>query len=257
MVKKPKILYWDIETSLQLVAVFQLGNNDWIDPSSLVSERYIICGSWQWEGESKVHAVSVLDDPKRYAKDPCDDYHVVKTLYKVLSEADFIVHHNGDSFDKRYLETRALAHGFPALPPISTVDTYKVAKARFMFNSNKLDYIGKLLKVGKKIPTTPGLWMRVLKGDKKAIKEMVEYNKHDVTLLREVFMKLRPYIPNYISRELFGETGCPRCGSTKIQSRGYHRAISRIYRRFQCQACSGWFRSMLNEKSVKPTVRVL
>lgn len=240
----PRILYWDIETALELVAVFQLGNNDWIDPSSLVTERYVICAGWKWEGENKVHTVSVLDDPKRYAKDPHDDRHVIETLHKVLSEADVIVHHNGDSFDKRYVDTRILFHGLPALPPITSIDTYKVAKSKLLFNSNKLDYIGGFLKVGRKKHTTSGLWMRVLKGDKKAINEMVDYNKQDVLLLERVFYKLRPYMNTHINRQLFGKVGCPRCGSRKIQSRGVHRAITKIYQRFQCQGCSGWFRQL-------------
>lgn len=243
MTSEPRILYWDIETSLQPVAVFQLANNDWIDPSNILSERYIICGSWQWEGEKKVQSVSVLDDAKRYRKDPHDDYHVVRRLHEVLSSADVIVHHNGDSFDKRYLETRALAHGLGPLAPVQTLDTYKVAKSRLMLNSNKLDYIGKLLKLGRKIKTTPGLWMRVLNGDAKAIREMVTYNKQDVVLLRKVFHRLKPYFSNHINLHLFGKTGCPRCGSKKVQSRGVHRAISRTYRRFACQACGGWFRA--------------
>jgi hypothetical protein len=253
----PKVLFYDIETSLQLVAVFQLGNNDWIDPSNLVTERYIICASWAWEGESKVHHVSVLDDPKRFEKDPYDDFHVVNALHKVLGEADVIVGHNSDSFDTPYVNTRALYHGLPALPPITSIDTYKVAKSKFRLNSNKLDYIGKFLKLGEKKKTSAGLWMRVLKGEKKAISEMVSYNKRDVTLLRDVFHKLVPYMSNHINRELFGKVGCPRCGSKKIQSRGYHRAISRVYHRFQCQACSGWFRSATNDKTFKTSTRVL
>lgn len=245
MSKKLKVLYWDIETSQNLVAVFQLANNDWIDPSNIVRERYIICAGWLWAGEKKVHTVSVLDDPKRYDKDPYDDEYVVRQLHKVLSEADVIIGHNSDSFDKRYVDTRALVHGLAPLPPITSVDTYKIAKSKFMLNSNKLNYIGGLLKVGEKLPTTPGLWMRVLKGEKKAIRDMVTYNKQDVLLLERVFLKLRPYASNHINRELFGETGCPRCGHHKIQSRGVHKAISRVYRRWQCQnpKCMGWFKS--------------
>lgn len=254
---EPKILHWDIETSLQLVTVFQLAKNDWIAPENIVSERYVICASWSWEGEDKVHSVSVLDDPKRYKADPCDDYHVVSTLHKVLSSADVIVHHNGDRFDKPYVDTRILFHGLGVLPPITTIDTYKVAKAKLMFNSNKLDYIGGFLKVGRKKPTTSGLWMRVLKGDRSAIREMVDYNKQDVLLLKRVFTKLRPYANMHINRELFGGTGCPRCGSTKTQRRGLHRAISRVYQRFQCQKCSGWFRAVLNDKTTTTTKRVI
>lgn len=239
----PKLLFYDIETSLQPVAVFGLAHNDWIDPSAILQERYVISAAWLWEGDSKVHSVSVLDDPKRYKKNPHDDYHVISTFRKVLAEADVIVGHNSDSFDKRWIDTRILVHDLAPLPPIASIDTYKTAKARLYLNSNKLDYLGKLLKVGQKTQTSPGLWMRVLNGDPKAVAEMVSYNQQDVILLKNVFNKLKPYVANHINRELFGGTGCPRCGSTKIQSRGVHHAVTRVYRRWQCQSCQGWFKS--------------
>lgn len=254
---KPRILFWDIETSLQPVAVFQLAHNDWIDPSNILEERYVIAASWLWEGETKVHSVSVLDDPKRYKKNPHDDFHVIETLHKVLGEADVIVAHNGDSFDKRYVDTRILVHGLDPLPPVTSIDTYKVAKSKFYLNSNKLDYIGKLLRVGQKVKTSPGLWMRVLNGEKQAVREMVDYNQQDVLLLEKVFKKLKPYVANHINRELFGGVGCPRCGSTKIQSRGVHRAITKTYQRFQCQGCSGWFRQLRADEGSTTKYRVL
>jgi hypothetical protein len=242
---QPRILFWDIETSLQLAAIFQLAHNDWIDPSSLVTERYVICASWKWAGLDEVHSVSVLDDPKRYKRSPHDDYHVIKTLNKVLSQADIIVGHNGDNFDKKYVDTRILVHGFDPLPPINSVDTYKLAKSKFYLNSNKLDYIGGLLKAGKKLPTTPKLWMRVLNGDSEAVKEMVTYNQEDVLLLERVYYKLEPYVTTQLSWEFFGEEGgCPRCGGHNIQARGVHRAITKTYQRWQCQDCRGWFRTL-------------
>lgn len=255
--KAPRILFYDIETSLMPVAVFSLLHNDYITPDAILQERYVICGSWSWNDESRVHAVSVLDDPKRYKKNPHDDLHVIKVLHGVLSQADVIVHHNGDSFDKRYVDTRILVNGLPALPPVPSIDTYKVAKSKLLLASNKLDYLGKLLGVGRKIKTSSELWMKVLNGDAKAVKEMVTYNKQDVLLLRDVFKKLQAYIPNYINLELFGGTGCPRCGSTSVQSRGLHRAISRVYRRFVCNSCGGWYRMVANERDVKPKYRVL
>lgn len=253
---EPKILVYDIETSLETVAVFSLKYNDFIDPDSIITERHVVCVCWRWLGEKKVHSVSLLDDPKRFAKDPHDDKYVVETFHKVLSEADVIVAHNGDNFDFRYLKTRMLYHGLPVLPPITSIDTYKVAKQHLLFNSNKLDYLGKFLGFGGKKSTPKGLWLEVLKGNRKAIQTMVDYNKRDVILLEEVFLKLRPYIANHLNRQLFGCKGCPRCGSTKIQSRGLHRAVTRTYNRYQCQSCAGWFRSLKVEGQSTPT-RVL
>lgn len=255
--KSPRIVIWDIETTHNVVAVFQLKNNDYIQPENILQERWVVCASWKILGEKKVHAVSTLDNPKLFSEDPTSDRHVIETLHKVLSSADVLVHHNGDSFDLKFVEARMLIHGLPPLPPITTIDTLTAARKRFLFNANKLDYLGAILGVGRKKPTTGGLWLEVLRGNKSAIREMVSYNKQDVLLLERVFMKLRPYIQSHINRELFGKTGCPRCGSLKVQSRGFHRAISRVYRRFQCQGCSGWFRAVTNEKDVKTTSRTL
>jgi hypothetical protein len=243
----PKILLWDVETSLNVVAVFQL-KQDYIQPESILSERHLICAAWKWLGESKVNAVSLLDDPKRFAKDIHDDYHVCQKLHDVLNEADVIVAHNGDKFDIRFVEARMIINGFSPLPPIVKLDTMKIAKKRFLFNSNKLDYLGKVLGVGRKKPTSSGLWMRVLKGDEKAIKAMVAYNKGDVQLLERVFLKLRPYMPNHLNRELFGLDGCSRCGSKKLQKRGLSRNATRVYQRFQCLSCGGWLRAIKSDK---------
>jgi hypothetical protein len=259
--REPRVLLYDLETSLQTVAVFQLSGNDWIRPENLLTERHIICAAWQWLGEDKIHTVSVLDDPKRFAADEHDDYHVVKVLHSVLAEADVIIAHYGDSFDNKYVRTRILKHGFDPLPPIASIDTKKVAKQVFYFNSNSLDYIGKYLGVGSKVHVPGGLWLKILAGGPeavKAIKTMLVYNKGDVSLLRKVFLKLRPYIPNHMSRELFGKVGCPRCGSKKVQSRGTYYAQTRTYRRWQCQGdCKGWFRTLRTDKNSATRHRVL
>lgn len=260
-VREPKILFYDIETSLQTVAVFQLGGNDWINPENIIQERHMISACWQWQGEDKIHSVSLLDDPKRFKHNPTDDYHVVKTLHAAMSEADVVVAHYGDSFDLKYVKTRALKHGLDPLPPFQTIDTKQIAKRFFYFNSNSLDYLGNYLGLGGKIHTPGGLWLKILKGQdtEKAIRTMVIYNKRDVSLLRDVFMKLRPHIPNHISRELFGHIGCPICGSTKIQSRGTYYAQTRTYRRFQCMSasCKKWFRSLKADEGSTTKHRVL
>lgn len=240
---EPRIVIWDVENSHTVAAVFQLAHNDYISHENVLQERFLISASWKVLGERTVHSVSVLDDPKRFARNPHDDLHVLKTLHKVLSEADVIVAHNGDNFDIKLTEGRMLFHGLSPLPTIPSIDTLKVAKGRFLLLSNKLDYLARFLGFGKKVSTKNELWLRVLQGDRSAIREMVRYNKHDVVLLEKVFLKLRPYCANHLNRALFGKTeGCPRCGSRKFQSRGTHKAISRVYRRFQCNACGGWWR---------------
>lgn len=201
-----------------------------------------MCAAWKTLGKASISAVSTLDDKKRFKSDPTSDLHVVTKLHEVLSSADVIVAHNGDQYDIKFTEGRMLYHGLKPLPPIYKIDTLKEARNRFLLNSNKLDYLGAYLKVGRKRPTKTGLWLRVLKNDATAIRDMVRYNKQDVALLERVFLKLAPYMTSHVNRQLFGGTGCPRCGSTKVQSRGEHRSVTQVYHRWQCQTCGGWFR---------------
>jgi hypothetical protein len=241
---EPRIILYDIETSHNLAAVFQLKHNDYINAENIVQERVIISVAWKELGKKQVYAVSPLDFKQ---KNLLDDRNVCKRLHEVLSSADVLVAHNGDEYDIKFAKGRMLVHGMPPLPPILSIDTLKVARKQFLLNANNLNYLGNLLKVGSKKPTKQGLWLKVLQGDRAAIRQMVSYNKEDVRLLERVFLKLRPHIADHTNRQLFGESGhgrldCPRCGSSDVQSRGIHRAATNVYQRFQCQVCAGWFR---------------
>jgi hypothetical protein len=265
-IRKPRILLWDIETTHNIVASFRLWGEDYIPHQNLIQERYIVCAAWKELGERKVHTVSTLDNAKRFSANPHDDYHVVKTLHDTLSEADVVVAHHGDAYDMKFFKGRAIAHGLPPLPPIVQIDTKKVAKGQFLFNSNRLDYLGQYLGVGRKIETTPGLWMKILTGTdsvrRKAIGEMVTYNQQDVLLLEDVFKKLMPYVQTQLNSAMFSysETlACPKpwCGSENVQSRGTHKAQVKEYKRYQCQKCGGWFKLRKAEPGPKVATQTL
>lgn len=259
---EPRIILWDIETTHNLAAVFQLKHNDYINADNIVQERVIVCAAWKELGKAKVSAVSTLDFPASFARNPLDDRRVCETLHGVLSSADVIIAHNGDEYDIKFTKGRMLVHGLPPLPPILSIDTLKVARKQFLLNANNLNYLGSLLKVGNKKPTKQGLWLKVLQGDETAIRQMVTYNKEDVRLLERVFLKLRPHIADHTNRQLFGTSGhgrleCPRCGSTDVQSRGVHRAMTQTYQRFCCSKCSGWFRERKATAGTNTRTRVL
>lgn len=238
----PRVLIWDIEATYNIIAKFDL-KDEWIQPQNILRERYIICAAWKLLGDRRVQTVSVLDDPARFRRDPYDDRHVVERLRQVLSQADIWVAHFGDGFDLPYLRGRMLHHGMAPLPPNPTIDTKKIAKKHFYLNAHRLDYLGGYLGLGRKLGVAPGLRLRVLRGDTRAIRTLLAYNKQDVRLLERVFRRLQPWIPDHLNRQLYGHgPGCPRCGSRRVSFQGYRRAQTRIYRRLQCQACGGWLR---------------
>lgn len=248
---KPRILFWDLETSLSIVTTFTL-KTDYISHESILQDWNIISGAWKFSGDSKVHAISV-------GKDPSDDKHVVEVLRDVIDQADIIVHHNGDKFDIKKFNTRLLLNGLPPIDRrVLTVDTLKEARKTFSFLSNRLDYLAQVLGIGAKLPHSTGLWLKALRGDRKAVKEMVEYNKYDVSpLLEGVYEKLKPYInhPNVAAFMNDDRPRCTHCGKDKLEKRGYATTKAGLrYARFQCKGCSAWSQSREAE-STKPVLK--
>lgn len=239
-----KIIAWDIETTHNIIAAFDLYNPNPV--ANILQEKYIISASWTEIGSGKIRSVSVLDDPAG------TDATVVADLLEVFNTADAVVAHYGDKFDMRFFMSRVIYWGFNPPPPVIQIDTYKIAKSKFKFNSNKLDYLGKFLGVGEKKKTENGLWLRCLAGDTKAIKEMIVYNKQDVQLLVDVYNKLAPFVPARMNRNLHSTVPCcPLCGENKLQHRGTRKTITREYVRYQCQSCGKWSSSTNAIKTVE------
>lgn len=245
----PKIVVWDIETSLMEVPTFSLWPK-YIPHNQIIHDWYLICACWKELGKKKIHSTSVLDDPKRFKKDYRDDYHVVKTIRDMLDDVDILIHHNGDRFDIKKFNSRLIYHDLEPLPKIVSIDTLKVAKNIAKFTSNRLDYLGVHLGVGGKLATTPGLWFEVMKGSDKAVKEMVKYNKVDVQVLEDVYMKLRKYMPSHPNVAQPYTMNCTKCGSGNVHKHKVRVAASGVRRQqYQCQDCGGYFTSRKAEAS--------
>lgn len=249
-----KILTWDVETAPMLLAEFSLFNKNNTSHKNIVQDWFMICAAWKWLHKKKPEGVSLLDDLQRFKQDPTDDYVVVKKLHDVLMEADIIVGHNSDGFDWKKFNARCIKHGLKPVPKTRSADTYKIAKKEFKFSSNRLDYIAKYLGVGQKLETQEGLWLRALAGEKKAIKDMLKYNKVDVIITEEVYKKLRPFATSHPNLSTVldhkGEVKdhhCPKCNSKgSLQKRGHAHTNVGKFQRYQCTSCGGWSRGRKN-----------
>lgn len=244
MKKTPKILLWDIESSFNVLYTFGLYGNDYIQPENIIQERSIFCISYQWYGQKKIHTISILDDKKRFKKDMHDDYYVVSEFKKIMDKADAHCGHNSDKFDMKMLNARIIVNKLDPLPKIISLDTLKMAKKYFKFNSNKLDYLAKFLGHKGKLENPKGLWHDCMKGDVKALKHMAKYNRQDISALRFVFDKLIPFVKNYpLNMGMFLKGArCvnPTCGSVDIEWRGWNYTRVNKYRRFVCRTCGSW-----------------
>lgn len=208
-----KRLFFDIETSPNIVYSWRIGYNINLQPHDIIEERRIISIHYSWENEDKVHHLT-------WDKNQCDKQMLIDFI-KVMNQADEIIAHNGDRFDEKWIRTRCIYHRIPAMPKYKTLDTLKKAKYGFNFNSNKLDYIAKFLGVGAKVQHDGfDMWRKVMDGDKEALKEMVTYGNGDVVVLKDVYYALQSYIKQNSHVGVFnGEMKftCPICGSEDVE----------------------------------------
>ncbi len=239
MVNKPKIAIIDIETAPSLGYVWGKWEQDVID---FEKSWYILSFAVRWLGE-KTTRVYALNDFSLYKKDKENDLMLVKKLWEVFNEADVIIAHNGDKFDIKKSNARFLAHGITPPEPYKTIDTLKVAKKYFKLDSNRLDDLGQYLGVGRKAQTGGfKLWRDCMLGDNSAWRKMKDYNKQDVNLLNDVYLKLRPWMTNHPNMNILNGTqkACPICTHGKLTKRGFRITVLGKKQSYQCNGCGGW-----------------
>lgn len=241
----PKRLYWDIETSPNIGMFWAAGWKLNIDYSNIIKERAIICICYKWEGQRKVH--SLQWDSKQ-----CDKKMLLEFV-RVAKEADELVGHNGDKFDLAWLRTRCLFHRIDMFPSYQTIDTLKISRSKFRFNSNRLNYIADFLGVGNKHHTTFNLWKDViLHSSDKAMRQMVAYCKQDVKLLEMVYKELSNHVESKIHHGVLEgshKDGCPECGSLDlIKARIRATLTGRLKRTFRCVQCGKYHTKTVTER---------
>jgi DNA polymerase III epsilon subunit-like protein len=224
-------LFYDIEVSPGVYWAWRPGYNINLSYKNQLKEAAVICISFMWEGETKVHHLS-------WDKNQCDKK-MLHSFIKVLESADEICGHNSDSFDLKWIRTRAIKHGLPMSPDFVAYDTWKEAKKLFRFDSASLDYITKYLGVSQKKDTGgAGLWVDVVfNKDKKALKKMISYCDGDVIAQSEVFAKMKPYLK---SKQNYADyiSDCPECGSENTTvSKRRSTAAGHKKIQFQCADC--------------------
>jgi len=229
-----KRLFADIETSPNIGMFWSAGWKLNIGYENIIKERAIICICYKWEHENEWHWLT-------WNRDQCDRK-MLKQFVAIMDEADEIVGHNGDKFDWAWVRTRALYHDIPMKPKYQTIDTLKIARSKFRFNSNRLDYLAKFLGVGQKKETTYGLWKDILLNKcKKSMAYMVDYCGEDVLVLEKVFNKMKNHIEpklNYAALYESNKTGCPECGSEDLAANGTRATLTGIIKRqFKCRGC--------------------
>lgn len=241
--KGPKVLVADIETAPMLVYAFGLFKQN-ISTNQIVEDSSLLSVAAKWLGHDYCWYRDTRGSPRDYK-------HLIWDVWYLLVETDMVIAHNGEAFDMRKLRTYMALHDLPPVPEVKVIDTLKLHRKAFAFDSHKLDYIS------NKFSTTPksehgmfpgfSLWKECLKDNSLAWDEMQMYNVLDIKSLEDVYMNLRGWYSGAPNMGAFkssasGRMTCPNCGSENTAQRGYRRTQVGIYKRYRCNSCKGWFR---------------
>lgn len=235
-----KILLLDIEQAPNLVTVWGLFNQN-IGINQIIDTGYMLCWAAKWYGEDTILFDSIYQSSRR---------NMVRRIYKLIDQADVVVHFNGKRFDMPVLNREFVLQKLPPPSPYKQVDLLTTARTQFRFTSNKMDHLAERLGLGKK-RTHEGhaLWLKCMAKDPEAWETMEDYNIQDVVLLEKLYDRFLPWIKNHPNHSVFeGDLVCPQCGGTHFHKRGYAYTSAGKYARYKCLAdgCGKWFRDNKN-----------
>jgi len=235
-----KRLFFDIETSYYqlLIHAWQLKNfQRYFSYKDIVREKEIICISYKWQGEDKVHTLDWSMGEKR----------MLKEFIKIMEQADECVAHNGDRFDLPFIRTRCAFHGVLMFPNYRTLDTLRKTRHGFLFASNSLDYLCTFFGIGGKMEHEgKELWDKVIAGCKDSLNKMMKYCERDVAMIEDLFFVLSPFIThnnNFAVLKGKDRWDCPECASEGVKMfRTYSTAMGIIRREMKCNNCKKQYR---------------
>lgn len=274
MCKKPKILFYDIETSLSKALLFSLGKQV-IRHSQLMplnQSTRIITIQYCYNDDEAGKAIIL---------DPVNDEKYSKQLEKfdaLIQEADVVIGKNNKRFDDKHLNTQRLFNskstGMPEWTRHKSDDLESHMRRNFNLLSYSLDYISNMLGLGGKHSMGFTDWTNIhvyyeylnlkancgkipaklakklynknvgeiVKDGKASLKSMVDYGIKDVEDTREIWNYCEKHLePKRNMSALCGGTRCKVCGSTKIRKNGTYVANSGVtYQQYYCTEHKGY-----------------
>jgi len=169
--RKPRILFFDIETSPILAYIWRPGSKISVSHNQVKKGQKtdIICICYKWAHEKKIHSLD-WDIKKQNSAKMIDEF------TKIVESADLVIGHNGDRFDIKHVNTQRLLHGQAPIMWPTSEDTLKQFRRIFALPSYRLDFLAKLLVGAGKDPMSFQDWIDIVEHKSpKALKKMINF----------------------------------------------------------------------------------
>lgn len=241
--KGAKVLFLDLEVSASIVAAFSMFKH-FSTPDHIIQFPYVLtyAANWLHEDSEEIECYG-LDDFDSFDVDHTDDYELIVRLWKLFDEADIVAIQN-EGFDRGWFTQRAAYHGLPEPSPYRVLCTLKGLKKSMALPSNSLGYSTKYFKLSHNKLHHEGisLWIECMNGNREAFGRMKTYNIGDIPTLRELYLKIRAFIPNHPNVALyFGDKDvmrCGVCGSTELKLlEGKAYTNLSVFDAYRCDCC--------------------
>lgn len=239
MANKPKILFFDIETSPLLVYVWRLGEQV-VGHYQLAKERDgygIICISYAWNDNKSAKTID-------WGYDVQDTGKVIREFDKIIKQADIAIGKNSDRFDLRHINTQRMLNNLPPMPEWvgQTDDVEKQLRKYFILPSYSLDYISREIGLGGKVKMQFSDWVDIVeKKNRASFEKMKTYNRKDVLDTRAVWNKIAPHVkPKFNQSAFYGDFRCANCGSQDLKKDGIRHSGKTSYQMYFCRNHNGY-----------------
>lgn len=231
----PKVGIFDVESLPMETYQWNLAD-PYTSPEHIISGTSLLSWAGKFLNDATMYS-DILTPEEALAK---DEERIVKSCWDFLSKCDVVVGHNVIDFDSKLVGTFFLKYNLPPLKYVM-VDTLKIARRHFKFDSNKMGFINRRLGIREKIENEGfPLWRKCREGDPDALKTMREYNEGDIYATEDLFYRLRPYAHSSFNVALYNEIEelqCPVCGSTELESAGHYYTPAGRWESVRCKKC--------------------
>jgi len=239
--KKPKILFYDIETAPLKAWVWSCGKQV-VRHTQLDKHhsRYgIICITYCWNDSGPVQCID-------WGYEDQNTEYVVEQFDKLIRQADHTIGKNSDRFDTKMINAARMFAGLPGMPEWTKyTDDLEVQMRRyFRMPSQSLDYISQQLGLGGKVKMEMQDWVDIVEKNengKNALAKMIKYGKKDTADTRTIWNKLSEHFDARWNQATFMNMNliCKHadCGSKRLVKNGIRVAGKTRYQRFVCGAC--------------------
>ena len=239
---KVRVLLLDIESAPGLGWFFDFKRE--YNIVEVKQQPFLLSIAWQWLDEATIHVKTIRDFKEKNEYTDEDDYELCGLIHDLFEKAEVIVAHNGRAFDTKFVNARLIKHRFSPPSPYQIADTLTMHRSVANVPSHRLDYLARYYNLGAKLPHSgKDTWLGCLRNDRESWNVMVRYNRHDVLLLRELYLLIRgwPKAHPNLAR-ITGNNVCPRCHSTRIHRRSKpYYTMTREVARYSCLDCGRWF----------------